>query len=75
MIFRPVPKKGWIKEMRTILLMSSKKLAERVGVAPSGISLFEKREREKTITLESLAKIAEALECDLYYELTPKNGL
>ena len=70
-----LPKNGWIAEVRTLLQMTSSQLAQRVGVSQPVISLFEKSERQKKITLKSLEKIASALECDLYYVLIPKKGL
>ena len=71
----PRPKKGWIAEIRTLLMMTTSQLARRVGVAQSVISNFEKSERENTITLQSLKKVADALECELHYFLLPKKGL
>lgn len=71
----PRPKKGWIAEVRSLLLMTTAQLARRVGVAQSVVSNFEKSERKKAITLQSLERIAEALECELHYFLVPKKGL
>ena len=69
------PKTGWIAEIRTLLLMTTAQLARRIGIAQSVVSNFEKSEREKTITLHSLEKVANALECDLHYVLVPRKGL
>lgn len=68
------PKKGWISEIRSLLLMTTAQLARRIGVAQSVASNFEKSEREKAITLQSLEKVANALECDLHYFFVPKKG-
>lgn len=69
------PKKGWIAEIRSLLLMTTAQLARRIGVAQSVVSNFEKSERENAITLQSLEKIANALECDFHYFFVPKKGL
>ena len=69
------PKTGWIAEIRSLLLMTTAELARRIGVAQSVASNFEKSERERTITLQSLDKIADALECDLHYCFVPRKGL
>lgn len=69
------PKKGWIAEIRCLLLMTTVQLARRIGVAQSVVSNFEKSERERAITLQSLEKIANALECDFHYLFVPKKGL
>jgi predicted DNA-binding mobile mystery protein A len=72
---RPQPKNGWVAEIRTLLLMTGEQLAKRVGVSQSVISNLEKSERNSTITLRSLERLASALECDFYYALVPKKGL
>lgn len=48
------PKKGWIREIRKALQMTTVQLAKRLGVSQSVISNFERSEREKTIRLNSL---------------------
>ena len=72
---RPPPKRGWIAEIRTALLMTTAQLARRLKIPQSNVSIFEKAERNKTITLRSLERIAEALDCDLHYVLVPKRSL
>ncbi len=67
-----MPKKGWLHEIRTTLMMKSAFLAKRLGVDPSVVSRFEKSEINQTITLKSLNKIADALGCDVRYVLIPR---
>lgn len=74
-IIRPVPKVGWIAQIRKSLLMTTAQLARRLGIPQSNVSIFEKAERNKKITLESLERIADAMECDLHYTLIPRRGL
>lgn len=69
------PRKGWVKEIRTALQMTTAQLARRLGKSQSAISKFEKNECEGTITLNSLNDLAEALECELHYTLVPKKPL
>ena len=66
------PKKGWIHEIRTSLMMKSAFLAKNLGVDPSVVSRLEKSEINQTITLKSLNKIADALGCDVKYILIPR---
>jgi len=68
------PKKGWINLIRVTLGMSARTLAERVGLAQSRVALIEKGEVNDTITLHTLKKIADGLECELVYFLVPKIG-
>lgn len=69
------PPKGWIRFIREALHMSSKALAQRVGVGPNTLSEAEKSEVMETITLKRLRKIADSLNCDLVYYLLPRNEI
>lgn len=69
------PKSGWIKAIREALGMTSQQLAERMGIRQSGVIAVERREVEKTVTLETLQKAARALNCELVYALVPQESL
>lgn len=68
------PHKGWIKAVKEALGMSSKQLAARLGVSPPRITALEKSEVEETVTLASLRRAAEALDCALVYSFVPKGS-
>lgn len=68
------PHKGWIKAVREALGMNSKQLAARLGVSPPRITALEKSEIDETVTLASLRRAAEALDCALVYSFVPKDG-
>lgn len=67
------PKIGWIKLIRTTIAMSARVLGKRVGLTQSRIALIEKGEVNGTITLQTLEKIADGLECEVIYLLVPKD--
>jgi len=69
------PKEGWIRAVRTALGMSASQLAKRLGISQQAVTKLERSERTGTITLASLAKVAEALECELKLVLVPKSSL
>ncbi len=69
------PKKGWIKEVRESLGMSMKDLAERLGTIKQRIERIEKDEVAAKVTLETMRKTAEAMNCDFIYFVVPKNSL
>lgn len=54
--------------------MSTRALGERCGLSQSRISLIEKGEIDGTLTLNTLEKVAEGLNCELVYFLQPKQG-
>ena len=67
------PKVGWLNLIRTTLGMSARILGKRIGLSQSRIALIEKGEIDGTITLHTLEKVAEGLNCKLVYFLVP-NG-
>ncbi len=69
------PPKGWLHTIRQLLSMSQVQLAKRLQVSPAAIHHFEKGERAGTITLHTLQKAAEALNCNLVYALVPKQPI
>jgi len=69
------PKGGWVRAIREAIGMTTVQLAERIGIQQSGVSLLEQREANKAITLETLQRAAEALNCKLIYGLVPKESL
>jgi len=55
--------------------MPASYLAHKLGVVPSTISRLEDSETYDAITLSSLKKIAESLNCDLQYCLVPRKSI
>jgi predicted DNA-binding mobile mystery protein A len=69
------PRDGWIRTIRTALGMSAAQLGRRLGVSQQEATDLERRERSGSITLSTLAKAAEALDCDLQVTFVPKTSL
>ncbi|AGY59913.1 mobile mystery protein A [Gloeobacter kilaueensis] len=69
------PTRGWVRAIREALGMSSPQLAKRLGVSQPRVVALEKGEVEGTLTLKSLQKAAEALDCTLIYALVPNQPL
>ncbi len=71
----PNPRRGWIREIRDALGMSSTELAGRLGISQSTVSELEHSEVHDSIKLGSLRRVADALDCDLFYFLAPRSTL
>ena len=71
----PRPPAGWLRAIREALGMTSGVLAERLGVTASGARKLEQAEAVDAITLGTLRRVAEALDCDLQYALVPRRPL
>lgn len=69
------PPSGWIKAIREALGMPATHLAKRLGLVPSTVLRLETSEADDTITLASLRRIAETLDCELQYALVPKQSI
>ena len=71
----PRPPSGWVKAIRESLGMAAAHLAARLGVTTSTVTRLETSEADDTISLGTLRRAAEALDCELRYALIPKQSL
>ncbi len=69
----PPPSQGWLKGARKALFLSTGEVAKKMSISRAAYSALETREVEGTISLNSLKKAAEALDCELVYAIRPKN--
>ena len=59
------PERGWLFAIRKSLGMQTRQFARLLRITPQAASAIERSEREGTITLASLRKAADALNCDV----------
>lgn len=71
----PPPRQGWLKTIREALGISLRQLADRSGLSKSGVRSAELSEAEGTVQLDTLQRLAEAMECDVVYALVPRASL
>jgi len=69
------PPSGWLKAIREALGMSATQLAKRLGVVTSTVTRLETSEADDTISLATLRRAAEELDCELRYVLVPRQSL
>jgi predicted DNA-binding mobile mystery protein A len=69
------PISGWLRAIRLALGMSSGVVASRLGITASGLRKLEQAEASDAITLATLRRAAEALDCELHYLLVPRRPL
>lgn len=69
------PRCGWTKTLRLALGMSSSALGERLGVTAQGARKLEQAEANGTITLNTLARLAHGLDCEVHYMFVPRTSL
>ncbi len=69
------PPKGWVKAIREALGMTTAQLADRLGVSQPRAVNIEQAEVSGVISLQSLERAAQALDCELVYALVPRKPL
>lgn len=69
------PSKGWIRAIRDALGMSARQLADRMGVAQQSVARIEKDESSGSITIKTMRRIAECLDCAFVYGFVPRTTL
>jgi len=65
---------GWIKATRISLGISLQQLANKLKVSRQNMHMLEQREKEGTITLNTLKETAAAMDMQLVYGFVPKDG-
>ena len=71
----PIPARGWIRAIRDALGMNGRQLGHRLGLSKQRASFIEKQELDGTATLNTMRRIAEALDCDFVYCFVPRTSL
>jgi transcriptional regulator with XRE-family HTH domain len=65
---------GLLREVRRVLEIPVKEIAERTGLERSGIYDIEERELEGRATMGSLVRLAAAMDCGVVYGIVPRGG-
>ena len=71
----PVPKSGWIRAIRKSLGMTITQLAKKLKVSTERISYLEKNEVLGAVTINSMRKVANELNCVFVYGIVPRESL
>ncbi|VAW60571.1 hypothetical protein MNBD_GAMMA11-509 [hydrothermal vent metagenome] len=69
------PPEGWLCTARKALQMSGARLAERLGVSRAQVSKTEKSELSGRVTIKTMQKMAEAMECRFVYAIVPEKSV
>lgn len=69
------PSKGWIKAMREALGMTVAQLGKRINTSQPRVSRMEKDEIRGAVTLQSMHRVAEAMDCRFVYAFVPRQKI
>ena len=78
--FRPLkdikpPRKGWVRAIRDALGMTGEQLARRIGTNKQRIARIESDESQGRVTIKTLRRVAEGLDCVFVYSFVPRMTL
>jgi predicted DNA-binding mobile mystery protein A len=68
------PQRGWLRAVREALGITIREVSRTMRKTPQTVAAFEKSEAADRITLQTLRRYAEALNCELVYAIVPRNG-
>lgn len=66
------PSHGWLKAVREATGITQQALAKRLGVTRQSYADLETAEKNRAISLASLERAAEAMQCELVYFVVPR---
>jgi len=69
------PRKGWLRAIRDALGVSARQLGDKLGVHKSRISRIEQDEVRGSVTLKTMQRVADAVDCIFVYGLVPRRTL
>lgn len=67
------PARGWLRAVREAIGLKQVAVAQRMGVKRQSYARLELTEAEGTLSLGSLQKAADAMDCEVVYFLMPKS--
>ena len=70
----PLPPTGWIRAIRSALNMSMQQLGKKMSKSRQSVNKLEQREKDGTISLNSLKEVAKAMDMQFVYGFIPKDG-
>ena len=69
------PVRGWLRAVRDAVKLSQDKVAKKLGTRRQSYADMEAAEARGSITMNSLRRAAESMDCELVYFLIPREGV
>ena len=70
-----IPPKGWVRAIRNALGMTARQLAERLGIAQQAVARIERDEVSGSVTIKTMRRVAECLDCVFVFGFVPRSTL
>ncbi len=68
------PRRNWLQEIRAAQHLTIAEVSRKMNIPHKSYQQLELSERARTITIASLRRAADAMNCELIYGLRPKTG-
>lgn len=69
-----VPARGWLRAIREAVSLTQLDVATRAGVKRQSYAQFENAEERGSISIASMRRAAEAMDCELVYFVLPREA-
>lgn len=69
------PARGWLRAVRSAVGLSQKQVAKKIAMTRQSYADFEAAEQRGAISLNSLQRAAEAMDCELVYFVVPREAV
>jgi predicted DNA-binding mobile mystery protein A len=69
------PARGWLRAVRGAVALSQDQVARKLGTKRQSYSDLELAEERGSISLNSLQRAAEAMDCEFIYFIVPRTGI
>ena len=69
------PARGWLRAVRDAIALSQGEVSRKLGIKRQSYSGLELAEERGTVSLNSLQRAAEAMDCDLIYFIVPRESV
>lgn len=66
------PARGWLRAVRSVLAFSQEQVAKKISIKRQSYADLEAAEQRGAISLNSLQRAAEAMDCELVYFIVPR---
>ena len=70
-----IPARGWLRAVREAIGVTQHRAAERAAVTRQSYAQFEASEERGAISITSLRRAAEAMDCELVYFIIPRRSV
>ena len=70
-----VPLRGWLRAVREAVGLTQAEVAAKAGIKRQSYAQFEEAEGRGSISVASLRRAAESMDCELFYFLAPREAV